>query len=834
MSRPSTPPASVPPPMSRPATPPASVPPPLDPRSAPPSLHLSGSLITAALGLPSLLAYQPDDGSWRLRPRPGSSALFDALSHLSSSQSPWKHTLVAWTGEVESLAPHSSASPDLSELRIPRRHRDDVQCQLEKQHAARVVPVWLDETDANAASNDDTVLLRRQHRWRRYAEEELFRLFHYRQNEPTDGRAVAHAWRDYVRMNEAFADAIADVYRPGDLVCVHDYHLFLVPALLRHRIPTVALGFFLHIPFPSSEYFRCLTRRKELLDGVLGANMIGFQAFTYAGHFASSCRRVAGLDASHAGVDAAGAHVAIGACPIGIDAAATLRAAFDDPKVDAQVRALRHMYAGKKIVVGRDRLDAVRGVAQKLQAFELFLQRHPEWRGRVVLIQVTSSPTAGVERDRDRTAHHIAELVAHINGTWGSLSFAPVHYHPQYLARPEYLALLRVADVALLTSVRDGVNTAALEYVLCQRDTHGPLLLSEFSGTAGTLPAATPINPWDLHGTADALARALELPADARRTAHAALYPHVTKGTTVQAWTDRYLRRLVTTLAAGETTATATPPPLDRARLLARYRTARRRLFMFDYDGTLTPIVRDPQAAVPSDRVMRNLKALAADPRNRVYIISGRDQAFLDEWMGHIPALGLSAEHGSFERAPHRRAWHDHSARADVAAWQPDVLAIFCAHAAAAPGAFIERKKVALVWHHRGCDPAVGAAQAARCRAQLERDVLPRHDVDILPGKANVEVRPRFVNKGEMVRALLAPPHRPDFVLCLGDDVTDEGVSPFLLSPSFRSDPPLQICSAPSAPPVCPPRTSSPCPSAPPRNLPSPHGTSSSPLMSLH
>lgn len=216
-------------------------------------------------------------------------------------------------------------------------------------------------------------------------------------------------------------------------------------------------------------------------------------------------------------------------------------------------------------------------------------------------------------------------------------------------------------------------------------------------------------------------------------------------------------------------------PALDRAKLLYQYRAAKKRLFMFDYDGTLTPIVKDPQAAIPSDRVIRTLKTLSADPTNSVWIISGRDQAFLDEWMGHISELGLSAEHGSFMRHPGSEEWENLTEKTDMS-WQQEVLDIFQQYTDKTQGSFIERKKIALTWHYRKADPEYGAFQARECQKHLERTVAKKYDVEVMTGKANLEVRPRFVNKGEIAKRLVLDygEEGPEFVLCLGDDFTDE------------------------------------------------------------
>ena len=666
--------------------------------------------------------------------------------------------------------------PYLEGIIVNKTARDRLQEQLSSTRYGKILPVWL--TDEPDLPKDGDFPLKDQSRWRRYAERELYPLLHYKQHGPTDGKSERDWWADYDRMNRVIADRIAHEYQEGDIVWIHDYHLFLLPSLLRQRIPNVFIGFFLHSPFPSSEFVRCLAKRKEVLTGVLGANMIGFQTFSYSRHFSSCCTRILGFDSTAAGVDAYGAHVAVDVFPVGIDVDAIQKAAFGPTDVEDAVAGLRRLYSGKKIIVGRDRLDGVRGVAQKLHAFAVFLDRYPEWREKVVLIQVTSPTSVEEEKEPDsKMASQIANLVSSINGRFGSLSFTPVQYYPQYLSRNEYFALLRVSDVGLITTVRDGMNTTSLEYILCQQGHYGPLILSEFSGTAGILPSAIYINPWDVAGVAGAVNQALTMDTADKQLQHLKLYKHVTANT-VSAWSKQYLHRLLTNLSSFDQSVAT--PALDRAKLLKQYRRARKRVFMFDYDGTLTPIVKDPQAAIPSDRVLRNLKTLAADPRNAVWIISGRDQAFLDEWMGHIPELGLSAEHGCFIRKPRSDDWENLAERTDMG-WQKEVMDVFQHYTERTQGSFIERKRVALTWHYRRADPEYGAFQAKECRKQLEQTVAKKWDVEVMAGKANLEVRPTFVNKGYIATRLVNEygtglGQAPEFILCLGDDFTDEGV----------------------------------------------------------
>lgn len=646
-----------------------------------------------------------------LAPRRGQSALLDAFAYLSSDEVPWNHTVVAWTGEIEVpqdvLSPpdtppnttvHLNSLNALSKpvpldadkapptpplvdgLWIPKEDMLRLEHQLSHGKGIKTIPVWLAD---DAEGHDDGIRLKDQARWRRYAEHDLYTLFHYKQHEPTDGRAERVQWADYFRMNQKFANKILEVYKPGDIVIVHDYNLMLLPSMLRQRAPHMYIAFYLHSPFPSSEFLRCLPRRKEVLEGVLGANLVGFQSYSYSRHFASCCTRILGFPSDSSGVDAYGSRVEVGVFPIGIDATKTARLAWTD-SVNEKYEALKKMYAGKKIIVGRDRLDSVRGVAQKLMAFERFLEMYPEWRDKVVLIQVTSPTNIEEEKEdpENKISSRVNELVMKINGAYGSIGFSPVLHYPQYISQDEYLALLRAADIGLITSVRDGMNTTSLEYVICQRQTAGPLILSEFSGTAGSLKDAIHINPWDLTGVAEQINHALTMPEEKRQAMQQSLLAHVTSKN-VQYWIAGFLRRLVSVLGSRKN-VTATPL-LDRSTMLRKYRAAKKRLFMFDYDGTLTPIVREPSAAIPSERVITSLKALASDDRNAVWIISGRDQEFLTQHLGHISQLGFSAEHGSFMRQPGQTTWENLAEKFDMG-WQPEVLEIFQKYTDRVPG----------------------------------------------------------------------------------------------------------------------------------------------------
>ncbi|KAE8225727.1 hypothetical protein CF319_g1578 [Tilletia indica] len=604
-------------------------------------------------------------------------------------------------------------------------------------------------------------------------------------------------WAYYHAANLAFARRIAEQYQPGDMVWIHDYHLLLVPLMLRKLIPDAAIGLFVHAPFPSSEVFRCLPKRREIIEGMLGSDLACFQAFSYSRHFLSSCIRVCGFEASSNTVESPSGHTTlIQYNPIGIDADRVRRDASASG-VQPKIAAIREMYRGKKIIIGRDKLDVVRGVTQKLQAFYKLLADFPEWRGNVILIQVTA-PSSNESRSLER---RVSELVSQINGEFGSLSFTPVHHYHQVIEREEYFALLAVADLALITSVRDGMNTTSLEYVIAQEarfqaetaaaaaaaagDASGshfapdpdytgpsPLILSEFTGTAGRMREAIQVNPWNTSGVAKAIDFGLRLQPAQKRERHAMLYTQVVSHTS-HTWAAQLVKQLLVRLESGQ--AAHFTPPLERNRLIDAYLSARKRLLLLDYDGTLTPIVKDPEAALPSKELLAALQTLTDDPRNVIFIISGRDERFLSKHLGHLRGIGFSAEHGCFVKEPGSDQWANLTQDLDMG-WMAEVKKVFQYYTERTGGSNIEQKKSSITWHYRNADPDFGSFQAKECQAHLENLTTQNElAVEVLVGKKNLEVRPLAVNKGEIVKRILHHHSQEvDFVFCVGDDKTDE------------------------------------------------------------
>ncbi|KAJ6615117.1 trehalose-6-phosphate phosphatase [Mycena sp. CBHHK59/15] len=705
------------------------------------------------------VASSPSPGTaWTLVPRYGHAAMISGIRSLAATH---EQLIIGWTGDIQSATGERVPSESVSDA--DRAALEDAlatytpkESDPDDDRKTVYVPVWLD--DAVAHGHYDG-----------YCKQTLWPLFHYLLWQDIASEDTAHDayYAAYALANAAFATRIAAVYTPGDLIWVHDYHLLLVPKLVRERIPDAVLGLFVHTPFPSSEVFRCLPRRKELLDGMVGADLVCFQTYSYSRHFTSTCVRVCGYETTPRGIDAAGHVTAVTHCPVGVDAERVGRDLLR-PGIQPKLAALRALYEGKKIIVGRDKLDVVKGVLQKLHAFQKLLQTYPEWIGNVVLIQVTSPALT----DSPKLERQVSELVANINGEFGSLDFIPVHHYHQTLKKDEFYALLSVADLAVITPLRDGMNTTSMEFVIAQgRTKKSPVVLSEFMGISKNMEKALMVNPWNLGDVAAAINQGLLMSEAEKVARHEMLYKVVTTHTS-HTWAAVLVKMLLGQLGGNETARRT--PYIPKETLESRYHAAKKRLFFFDYDGTLAPIVKTPSMAVPTAATLEALEKLSADPRNLVYIISGRDQSFLEQHLGHLAFVGFSAEHGGFVREPGvATPWTNFTEKLDMS-WMGEVEEIFKYYTERTTGSNIEMKKSSITWHYRGADPEWGLFQCRQCQDLLENNLAHKRPIEVLVGKKNLEVRPIAVNKGEIVKRLLYKNPDAEFIFCAGDDKTDE------------------------------------------------------------
>jgi trehalose 6-phosphate synthase/phosphatase len=603
----------------------------------------------------------------------------------------------------------------------------------------------------------------------RICNETIWPLFHYFVDRMHFAR---EAWDVYADVNQRFAEAIAEVSAPRARVWVHDFHLALVPRLLRALRPDLAIGFFLHIPFPSSEIYRLLPTRAEVLRGMLGSDYIGFHTGDYARHFRSSCLRVLGIEPDPDTIDYDERTIGLGVHPIGIDVE-SFRTTLRDPETPPVEAELEERYEGLQLVLGVERLDYTKGIPQKLDAFERALEWDPELADRVTMLQVLV-PSRLESAEYRSMRDEIEMRIAHINGRFGRLGHSPVAYVHRSVSPAELVALYRRADVMMVTPLRDGMNLVAQEFIECQTDDpgagashRGALLLSEFAGAAQVLPGAVLVNPWDIDELAARLVEALALDAPERRRRLDLMASRVEQLDSAR-WAQSFLARLERFARSKARVAR----PLNssvREQIGDLLADAPRRILLLDYDGTLRELVGHPDLAVPTVEIRDLLGDLASLPSTSVHVVSGRTRESLEGWLGDLP-ISLCAEHGYFAR-PAGGEW---TAPLDVdLLWLPRVERLFRRVAADVPGTMVERKAASVSWHYRQAEPEYGLWRARELLVALE-NLLAGISAEVLPRRRVIEVRARGVNKGVYLESILAGEGADDaLILAAGDDVTD-------------------------------------------------------------
>jgi len=643
---------------------------------------------------------------------------------------------IGWTGDVARMS-------------------EQQQLELENELRARgCVPVHL--------SNEEVSLY-----YDGFSNGVLWPLFHHMADRiPWDSLQ----WDAYREVNEKFAEAVAQTWKPGDIIWVHDYHLALVPGMVRARIRGATIGFFLHIPFPASEIVGTLPWCDQILQGMLGANLVGFHTFTHQSHFASCALRVLGASTSRDDrVHVDGRAVRLGVFPIGVDAQ-TFGALASDPGVVNEATSIRAEAHHQSILLGVDRLDYTKGILARLLAFERLLEREPHWRGKVRVVQLAVPSRDKVPSYR-LLQRQLNELVGRINGAFSTADWVPIHYMRRSLNERQVAALYRAADVMLVTPFRDGMNLVAKEFVACRSDDDGVLILSQFAGAAVEMGEALQVNPYDIDKMARTYAEALTMPEEERRVRMQSLR-HRVFAHDVHLWTTIFVEELAVAAHKDRRVQDAMSPAQELEALALRLRSAERLLLLLDYDGTLVPFARAPDLAAP-DRALRELLArLAARPGVFVHVISGRRKGVLERWLGDLP-LGLHAEHGYWSRNSSDEPW---AAVPDVNVdWKPDVKRILDQTAASTPGTLVEEKTASVAWHWRMAEPELGAARMETLSRRLDEE-LRGGPAEIICGKKVIEVRSCGVSKAGIIGRLRAQGilTAATAIVAMGDDRTDE------------------------------------------------------------
>ena len=570
----------------------------------------------------------------------------------------------------------------------------------------------------------------------------------------------------YVQVNERFARTVAEIARDGDIVWIHDYHLMLLPSLLRERCPKLKIGYFLHTPFPSSEVFRCHPRRKELLKGLLGADLIGFHTFGYLRHFRSSVLRLLGIESEMDRIQHRGRVTRIGVYPIGINwknFETTLRSS----RYRRHFREYKKSYQNKRMVLSVERLDYTKGIPRKIQAIEKFLRAYPKERDRTVFI-IIAVPSRE-EVDRYQELKQTVELaVSRVNGEYSSISNIPLHFINRKLDFIELCTLYSLADVAMVTPLMDGMNLVAKEYIACQIQKNGVLVLSEFAGSAQELFSATMVNPYAVDEVAEAVYKALNLSEKQKRSAIKPMRERIIQNDAFY-WTNRFIDDL-TQMSLSQWQIVPLKP-LNQISLNVFQMPRKKKALFLDYDGTIRDFETNPADAIPSERLKGIFMAFEKKNDLDVYILSGRKREFLEEHIGEYN-FTLIAEHGYFYRRQ-KEKWKRPHININMN-WKKKVIEIFRLYSLSTPGSSVEEKHSSLVWHYRKADPEFGAWKASELLGELT-EAISNLPVEIHQGKMIVEVRSQQVSKGASMLSLIQG-KRYSFILCAGDDQTDESM----------------------------------------------------------
>jgi trehalose 6-phosphate synthase/phosphatase len=590
----------------------------------------------------------------------------------------------------------------------------------------------------------------------------IWPLFHYF---PLYVEYSESYWQAYERVNAAFANVVAGIAKPNDIIWIHDYHLMLLPRLLRERVPKATVGFFLHIPFPSFEIFRLLPWRQQILEGLLGADLVGFHNYDYTGHFLDSVHRLLGYEVAMGQVTTADRLVKADAFPMGINYE-QFSNVDQDPQVQAERKRFRRKVGDCRVILSVDRLDYTKGIPQRLEAFSLFLDRNPRFKRKVILVLL-------VVPSRVRVEHYIQlkkqvdGLVGEINGKYGTIGWMPVWYLYRSLPFHPLAALYSLADVALVTPLRDGMNLVSKEYTATKVDGKGVLILSEAAGAAQELGEAIIINPNNQDEIAQALVKALEMPEQEQIERNRVMQERLRRYDVVR-WANEFIDKLLSTKKLQLKTKEKGLTYEMQRKLASDFRDSDKALLLLDYDGTLVPFSSKPEEAMPGARLLRLLEKFSNNPRTEVVLISGRDRDTLERWFSGLD-LGLVAEHGVWIKEK-GRGWE--TIETLTSDWKEEVHPILESWVDRTPGSFIEEKEFSLVWHYRKANPKLGELRARELMNNLS-DITANLNLQVLEGNKVVELKNTDINKGRAALRWISR-DKWDFILALGDDWTDE------------------------------------------------------------
>ena len=582
-----------------------------------------------------------------------------------------------------------------------------------------------------------------------FSNQTIWPLFHYF---PALTTFDDKMWLRYKRVNQKFYDTLKPYIETQSMIWIHDYQLMLLPALIRHDFPDVKIGFFLHIPFPSSEIFKLLIWKHSLLKGMLGADLIGFHTYDYVRHFLSSVRRILNISHQLYRLNYNERIVEVDAFPMGIH--------YD---YFAKSRKLVNKKQPYRIILSVDRLDYTKGILERIRGYQTFLMKYPKYRKHVKLHLIVA-PSRQRLPSYDQLSQNIEKLVSQINGAFGSFDWMPIWYLYQAFDQDELIQRYQEADVLMVTPLRDGMNLIAKEYIASHIDRRGVLILSETAGAASELSEAIIVNPNDDQQIAESIKYALDMPKSEQETRNDIMHQRL-KRYNVTFWAQEFLSRLSKT--HDENQLTKQIKPLDQKTFLDQYHRAKKRLILLDYDGTLVEFQDHPMQANPTKAIKQILKSLSSNPHNEIAIISGRDHDTLDKWLGRLN-ITLIGDHGLWYKM-NQQPWRQ--TIMVQSAWKQSIRHVLEHFVDRIPGSFIEEKTNSLALHYRKAEPEMVAVKLREIKDALF-SIKGTNPITILPGNMVLEIKDQRVNKGMITRHFDIKSY--DFICVAGDDITDE------------------------------------------------------------
>jgi len=590
----------------------------------------------------------------------------------------------------------------------------------------------------------------------------IWPLFHYF---PVSTIFEDHFWKTYKQVNQTFCDEVLKTAKKGDSIWVHDYQLMLLPQFLREKLSELEIGFFLHIPWPSFELFRLLPWREEILNGLLGADLIGFHTYDYVRHFFSSVCRIVGLEHALGKVSIGDRVVKVDAFPMGINYE-KYSEAINEPGVRKEFDKILAKVGKRRIILSIDRLDYTKGIIERLEAFDLFLSQNPRYKGKVTLIMVAVPSRTSVE-DYKMLRNRLEQLVGRVNGEHGTIGWVPVWYLYTFLPFKKLAALYSIADVALVTPLRDGMNLIAKEFIASKTDGKGVLILSEMTGAASELGEALIVNANNKAAIIQAIKEALEMPLLEQMERNKLMQERLVRYN-VSRWMSDFLNALSDIKKTQQELSVRKLSKSARQKLISDYARSRKRLLLLDYDGTLVGFRGRPAKAGPDEEIKSLLQSLSSNPNSSVVVISGRDKITLAKWLGNLN-VGLVAEHGAWIKQQNQE-WQ--SLKPCTAEWKDAIRPILELYSDRTPASSVEEKDFSLVWHYRRADPELAYVRTQELRHAI-LNLTANLEVGVFEGSKILEVRQLGINKGHAAESWLEK-EKWDFLLAAGDDYTDE------------------------------------------------------------